>query len=283
MFEPTSQFTKVGLFSLRFFNFCSSVLVMSLMSAAMSEYGFYGSRRFNFGLAQGCIGTFHSMATIIMPFFFPSMIYAGFYLFWEVVIMMLWLASFIVTAKVVGEHGCNLKHTDSYDSKHGSVNAFNESSGAYDPFTDKYTTKAHKTACHCAQSAIAFSGLSWALTFVSSCILYFYVCKPIMANHGRSGLWANGNSIGCKLNRFTTLTLDEDGSSNYNMNAAEPVHTPAPVRSRATPAETTTPRVSRSAAAPAAEEGVSETDIESDAASGKLSQSSGSSSAEEKV
>ncbi|CCH58910.1 hypothetical protein TBLA_0B00670 [Henningerozyma blattae CBS 6284] len=255
----TSKLTVFLLINLRFWEFCSSVLVMSLLAAAMSESHFHGSKRFNFSLAQGAIGTCYSLFVILLPPIVPGLVFAGFYFCWEVIMNLLWLCCFIVVAKVVGEHSCHNKFTKTYNPKYGSQTRYQETGGEYNPFTNKYTTKRYHVPCNCAKAAIAFAGLSWLLSCFSCIVLWYKVCRPIKASHGRSGLWKTGNSMGVRLHRFTTMTLADDADNQLMMQEAEP-----PVEDYAPPTKKS--KKSKKAVQPEPQprdSGVSETDIES--------------------
>lgn len=216
-----------GYATLRFFQFASAVLVMSLIAYAIHAYDFHGSKKTNFVLSVGVIGLFYNIALFFLAIAVPKLVYAGVYIFWEVVMCLLWFCAFIVDAKVQGDHSCKIKHTDVYKPKYGSEEAYNESAGEYNPFTHKYTTKAEKTACQSAKASIAFAGLSWALFLISSVFIGVNIMKPIMAQYGTAGLWKSGSSMGTRLDRASALTLVDPVEGAFAQDDVEAAQAPA--------------------------------------------------------
>ncbi|CCK72849.1 uncharacterized protein KNAG_0L02330 [Huiozyma naganishii CBS 8797] len=191
--------SHVGFFILRFLQFCSAVLVMSLLAYSLNSYNFFGSKRANFCLSVGVIGTFYIMCVIVLVWLMPKVVLVGPYLIMEIVICLLWLCGFIVSAKVFGSHSC-------------SSNGF-----SYDPFVGRITDHSHKRACQAAKSSIAFSGFSFVLGVITSILLGVYVLKPITEAYGNGGLWKTGSSMGTRLHRSSGLELNNppNGESGY--------------------------------------------------------------------
>lgn len=193
---------------LRFFQFSSAVLVMSLIAYALNSYDFFGSTRANFGLAVGVIGTFYILCVIILVAAIPQVVMVGPYLIMECIMCLLWLCGFIVTAKVFGQHACGSGFvTANYNSAFGSPNQFISSNGRVDSFTRRYSSSSHTTACRAAKTSIAFSGLSFCLFVISCMILGINVVMPIVDNHGGAGMWKTGGYLGTKLHRWSGLAL----------------------------------------------------------------------------
>lgn len=195
---------------LRFFQFASAVIVMSLIAYALHSYDYFGSKKANFGLAVGVIGTFYIICVIIFVAILPQLVLAGPYLIAECIMCLLWLCGFIVTAKVFGQHSCSsTRSVSDYNPKYGSMNAFQNSEGQVNPFTNKYTSSKHSTACNSAKTSIAFSGLSFVLFVISCIILGLNVVKPIVTSHGGAGMWKTGGFLGTRLHRWSGLGLTE--------------------------------------------------------------------------
>jgi len=205
----------VGLATLRFFQFASAVLVMSLIAYAIHAYGFHGSKKTNFVLAVGVIGTFYNLAVFVLAIAVPKLVFAGIYFFFEVVMCLLWFAAFIVDAKVQGDHSCKIKHTAQYNPKYGNLQSFTDSEGDFNAFTNKYTTKTEKTACQSAKASIAFAGLSWALFMISSVFVGLNILNPVIAHYGGKGMFKTGSSMGTRVDRASALTLVDPIEDKY--------------------------------------------------------------------
>ena len=205
----------IGFATLRFFQFASAVLVMSLIAYAIHAYGFHGSKKTNFVLAVGVIGTFYNIALLCLSIIVPKLVFAGIYFFFEVVMCLLWFSAFIVDAKVQGDHGCKVKHITNYNPKYGSLEQFQDSEGDYNPFTGKYSTKSVKTACHSAKASIAFAGLAWALFLISSIFVGLNILNPVIAHYGSAGMFKTGTSMGTRVDRPSALTLVDPIETSY--------------------------------------------------------------------
>lgn len=202
-------FDDAGLFSLRFFQFASSVIVMGTLAYIETGYHFHGSKRSNFVLAQGVISTFYVICTWFLTLVVPQLIFIGIYWFWELIMLLMWVAAFIVDAKIHGDHSCtNNKHTSTYESHRGSEEEYQMYGGEYNPFTGKYTDKLYSRPCRVGKSSIAFAGLSFALFLISTVVLGVRVMTPIYRKYGFSGLFKTGGAMNNKLNRVHGLTLD---------------------------------------------------------------------------
>ncbi|SMN21339.1 similar to Saccharomyces cerevisiae YDL218W Putative protein of unknown function [Maudiozyma saulgeensis] len=197
----------IGYAILRFFQFASAVIVMSLLAYAIHSYGFHGSKKTNFVLAVAVISVFYSLAVFFLAIAMPKLVLAGLFFFFEVIMCMLWLAAFIVDAKVQGDHSCKIRTTDQYNPKFGSLQSFRESGGEYNPFTGKYTTNNQKTACHSAKASIAFAGLAWVLFLLSSVFVGINILTPVISHFGGKGLFKTGSSMGTRVDRASALTL----------------------------------------------------------------------------
>lgn len=193
---------------LRFFQFASAVLVMSLMAYALHNYDYFGSTRANFGLAVGVIGTFYIICVIILVAILPQVVMVGPYLIAECIMCLLWLCAFIVLAKVFGQHSCGSFYvTPNYNPSFGSFTAFQNARGRVNPFTNQYTANQHTTACRSAKTAIAFAGLSFVLFVISCIMLGVNVVMPIVNAHGGLGMWKTGGYLGTRLHRWSGLGL----------------------------------------------------------------------------
>ena len=210
-----SKWQIMGYATLRFFQFASAVLVMSLIAYAIHAYGFHGSKKTNFVLAVGVIGTFYNIALLCLSIIAPKLVFAGIYFFFEVVMCLLWFCAFIVDAKVQGDHGCKVKHIPTYNPKYGSLEQFQDADGDYNPFTDKYSTKNVKTACQSAKASIAFAGLAWALFLISSIFVGLNILNPVIAHYGSAGMFKTGTSMGTRVDRPSALTLVDPIESSY--------------------------------------------------------------------
>lgn len=104
--------TGVFLTLLRFSQFASSVLVMSLLAYAIHAYGNRGNKKTNFTLATGVISVFYLIALGILCLALPTLIYIGMYFCAELIVCMLWLAAFVVLAKAQGERSCSNTNAD---------------------------------------------------------------------------------------------------------------------------------------------------------------------------
>lgn len=228
MHTTGSFFSRLPLSILRFFQFASAVVVMSLIAFTISDYHFHGSRRANFGLSVGVIGTFYIMAVILLTLIIPKVVLAGPYLIAEIIMTLLWLCGFIVTAKVFGEHSCSNHFASSFDSSFGSPQQFLQSGGQYNPFTGKYTTNNYHRACQSSKASIAFSGLSFILGCVSCILLGVLVLAPIIKNRSGSGIWKTGSALGTQLHRFSGLTLTQPLSGTYDSTYRPDLETGAP-------------------------------------------------------
>lgn len=208
---------------LRFFQFASAVLVMSLLAYALHSYDFFGSRRANFGLAVGVIGLFYILCVIILVAIIPKLVMVGPYLIAECVMCLLWLCGFIVSADIFGKHSCGSSFvTLTYNPKYGSFMDFQDANGRVNPFTNKYSSDSHKNACRSAKTSIAFSGLSFVL-FVISCIaLGVNVAMPIVHSFGSSGMWKTGSVLGTRLHRWSGLGLTDSVVNNPQQPAYGP-------------------------------------------------------------
>lgn len=194
----------------RFLQFASAVLVMSLIAYALHNYNYFGSKKANFGLAVGVIGTFYILCVILFVAVLPQLVLVGPYLIAEGIMCLLWLCGFIVTAKVFGQHSCgSTRNINNYNPNYGSMNAFQNSQGQVNPFTNRYTSSSHKTACRSAKTSIAFSGLSFVLFVLSCVVLGLNVVKPIIAAHGGPGIWKTGGYLGTRLHRWSGLGLTQ--------------------------------------------------------------------------
>ncbi|EJS44438.1 YDL218W [Saccharomyces arboricola H-6] len=186
--------TGVFLTILRFLQFASSVLVMSLLAYAIHSYGNRGNKKTNFTLATGVISVFYLIALGILCLALPTLIFIGMYFCAELVVCMLWLAAFVVLAKAQGEHSC------------GRTNA---NGLHYNPFSGQYTANSYRRACNSSQAAIAFSGLCFLLFLTSVILLGINVLTPIRRRYKTQGMWRSGASMGTKLHRWSGLALSE--------------------------------------------------------------------------
>lgn len=200
---------------LRFFQFASAVLVMSLLAYALHSYDFFGSKKANFGLSVGVIGTFYIICVIILVAIIPKLVMVGPYLIAECIMCLLWLCGFIVSADVFGKHSCgSFFITPIYNPNYGTFLEFEEANGRVNPFTNQYSSTTHKNACRSAKTSVAFSGLSFVL-FVISCIaLGVNVVMPIVHSFGGSGMWKTGGVLGTRLHRWSGLGLTDSVVSN---------------------------------------------------------------------
>ncbi|CAI4057070.1 uncharacterized protein SKDI_04G0280 [Saccharomyces kudriavzevii IFO 1802] len=186
--------TGVFLTILRFLQFASSVLVMSLLAYAIHAYGNRGNKKTNFTLATGVISVFYLIALGILCLALPTLIYIGMYFCAELIMCMLWLAAFVVLAKAQGERSC------------GNTNA---QGLYYNPYSGEYTADRHRRACNASQAAIAFSGLCFVLFLTSVILLGVNVLTPIRRRYKTQGMWKSGASMGTKLHRWSGLALSE--------------------------------------------------------------------------
>lgn len=200
---------------LRFFQFASAVLVMSLLAYSLNSYNFFGSKRANFGLSVGVIGTFYIICVIILVAIIPKLVMVGPYLVAECIMCLLWLCGFIVSADVFGKHSCgSFFITPSYNPKYGSFLDFEEANGRVNPFTNQYSSSSNKNACRSAKTSIAFSGLSFILFVISCVALGVNVVMPIVNAFGGSGLWKTGSVLGTRLHRWSGLGLTDSVLNN---------------------------------------------------------------------
>lgn len=195
--------TGVFLTLLRFSQFVSSVLVMSLLAYAIHAYSDRGNKKTNFTLATGVISVFYLIALGILCLALPTLIYIGMYFCAELIMCMLWLAAFVVLAKAQGQHSCKSR---------------NSSGGYYDPYSGQYTTTNHRRACNSSQAAIAFAGLCFLLFLTSVVLLGVNILTPIMGRYKSQGLWRTGASMGTRLHRWSGLALSEpfEESAGYD-------------------------------------------------------------------
>lgn len=200
---------------LRFFQFASAVLVMSLLAYSLNSYNFFGSKRANFGLSVGVIGTFYIICVIILVAIIPKLVMVGPYLVAECIMCLLWLCGFIVSADVFGKHSCgSFFITTSYNPKYGSFLDFEEANGRVNPFTNQYSSSSNKNACRSAKTSVAFSGLSFILFVISCVALGVNVVMPIVKSFGGSGLWKTGSVLGTRLHRWSGLGLTDSVLNN---------------------------------------------------------------------
>ncbi|CAI1886790.1 hypothetical protein SEUBUCD650_0D00360 [Saccharomyces eubayanus] len=186
--------TGVFLTLLRFSQFVSSVLVMSLLAYAIHAYNDKGNKKTNFTLATGVISVFYLIILGILCLALPTLIYIGMYFCAELIMCLLWLAAFIVLAYAQGRHSCKSR---------------NSSGGYYDPYSGQYTSSNHRRACNSSQAAIAFAGLTFLLFLTSVVLLGVNVLTPIRRRYKSQGLWRTGASMGTKLHRWSGLALSE--------------------------------------------------------------------------
>lgn len=186
--------TGVFLTLLRFSQFASSVLVMSLLAYAIHAYGNRGNKKTNFTLATGVISVFYLIALGILCLALPTLIYIGMYFCAELIVCMLWLAAFVVLAKAQGERSCSNTNADGL---------------YYNPYSGQYTADSHRRACNSSQAAIAFSGLCFVLFLISVILLGINVLIPIRKRYQTQGMWRSGASMGTKLHRWSGLALSE--------------------------------------------------------------------------
>lgn len=235
-YNKPSRFQLIGYATLRFFQFASAVIVMSLIAYAIHAYHFHGSKKTNFVLAVGVIGTFYNIALLCCSVIVPKLVYAGIYFFFELVMCLLWFCAFIVDAKVQGDHGCKVKHVSSYNPKYGSLEQYQDAEGDYNPFTHKYSTKSVKTACQSAKASIAFAGLAWALFLISTIFVGLNILNPVIAHYGSAGMFKTGTSMGTRVDRASALTLVDPIESSY---APEDVEAATATDAAGVPATTT--------------------------------------------
>lgn len=204
-----NSLNNIGLFSVRFLQLASSTIVLGTLGYIENGYHFHGSRRSHFVLAQGAISTFYTLCAACLTLIAPQLVFIGVYWFWELIMLLLWVAAFIVDAKVNGDHSCtHNRHTDSYESKRGSLEDYQKYGGEYNPFTGKYTDQLFKHPCRVGKASIAFAGLSFALFLTSTIILGVRVLTPIYKKYGMSGMFMTGTAMNNKLNRIHGLELD---------------------------------------------------------------------------
>lgn len=226
----------VGYGTLRFLQFASAVIVMSLIAYAIHAYNFHGSKKTNFVLAVGVIGVFYNLVLFFLALIVPSLVLAGVYLISEIIMCLLWLCAFIVDAKVQGDHSCKIRRVSSYTPQYGSESDFLESGGEYNAFTHRYTTSSEKTACQSAKASIAFAGLAWLLFVLSTVFVGINIVRPILNHYGGKGLWKTGTSMDTRVDRASALTLTEPVGEKY----AQDLENGAPVNPRHVETETRT-------------------------------------------
>ncbi|KAL3229250.1 putative membrane protein [Nakaseomyces bracarensis] len=203
-------FGDISLFSLRFFQLASAVIVLGTLGYVETGYHFHGSKRSNFVLAQAAISTFYTLCTCLLTLIAPQLILIGLYWSWELIMLLMWVAAFIVDAKVHGDFSCgHNKHTATYESKRGSMEDYQRYGGEYNPYTGKYTDNLFKHPCRVGKASIAFAGLSFVLFLISTSVLGARVLTPIYRKYGMSGMFMSGTSMNNKLNRLHGLTLDQ--------------------------------------------------------------------------
>lgn len=225
----SSAMKNFGLFSLRFFEFGSAVVVLGTLGYTVHGYHFHGSKRTNFVLAQAAISTFYSLCTCLLTLAVPQLIFVGLYWFWELIMTMLWLAAFIVDAKVQGDHGCHNRRSTTYEPHRGSQEEFQATNGEYNPFTGKYTTNDYKRPCHTGKASIAFAGLCFVLYLTSTIILGVRVMTPIVKKYGSKGLMMKGSDMNDNsLNRFHGLDLVKPLDDAYNYDPEQGMGETAP-------------------------------------------------------
>lgn len=203
----TSRKKSIPLALHRFLQFASAVLVMSLLAYAVNDYNFHGSKKTNFALAVGVIGTFYNLIVFALCLLIPQIVLAGVYMTAEIIMCLLWLCAFIVLAKAQGSHSCHNKTVSIYDPAYGSPESFSETGGQYNPFTNRYTNDGYSKPCRSAKAAIAFAGLNFVLFVLSCIVLGFYVLKPIREQYGSSGQFKTGSFLGTQLDRLSGLFL----------------------------------------------------------------------------
>ncbi|EDO16956.1 hypothetical protein Kpol_1041p14 [Vanderwaltozyma polyspora DSM 70294] len=200
---------------IRFFQFASATLVMSLIAFATRDFHHHSNPKINLGLSVGVISEFYMLCVMIGTLLFPSLVFAGLLFISEAIVMCLYISGFITVAYQVGKHHCRDRVTDTYNPKYGSLADFNEYGGRYNEFTNKYTDKSFGRACNSLKAATAFAGLNTVLFMVTCTLVGINVMRPITNKYGMSGLFKTGSSMGTKLQRFTGLTLSEPVGDSY--------------------------------------------------------------------
>ncbi|CCE63720.1 hypothetical protein TPHA_0F02390 [Tetrapisispora phaffii CBS 4417] len=200
---------------LRLCEFAASVIVMSLLSFAIHEFGFHGSKKLTTGWLLVLSRFFILLAVIIGSLVTPGLVMAGLLLIGEFIMAGLWISAFIVIADSVGKNGCSNKQSSTYNPNYGSMGDYGMSGGTYNEFTGQYGNQSSGRACNSIKTSVAFAGLAAVLFIISLILVIVNIVVPVGRNYGGAGLFKTGSSMNSKVHRSSALTLSEPIEKTY--------------------------------------------------------------------
>ncbi|KAL6948515.1 hypothetical protein ACO0QE_000983 [Hanseniaspora vineae] len=179
---------------LRLTELATSAIVLGLIAYSTRSYGYHNGKN-NFVIAVSVISIFYILMLYLTLFALRMIMIPGIFFIFEILLMLLWLAAFIVVA---WEHGRN------------SCSATNFGNGVYyNNYLGSSTSQTYGRACRTAKASIAFAGLAWLLFTISTFLFWKNVIRPIRNDQykGFSDIWKSSQFMHINMHRMSGLKL----------------------------------------------------------------------------
>ncbi|OEJ88267.1 putative membrane protein [Hanseniaspora osmophila] len=179
---------------LRLTELAASAIVLGLMAYSRRSYGVHNGKN-NFVIAVSVISLFYLLMLYAILFALRMIMVPGIFFIYEIILMLLWLAAFIVVAWEHGRSSCSVT-----DFGNGTY---------YNNYLGSLTTQTYGRACRSSKTAIAFAGLAWLLFTISTFLFWKNVIRPIRKDQykGFSDIWKSGSVMNINLHRMSGLKL----------------------------------------------------------------------------
>lgn len=172
-------------YGIRFWQWCFGVVTLGL--AAYSLARFYRSdTRMRLTTFTSCLTLVYLVIVFVLSFCYNSALISGPLMIMELLLMLLWLCSFVSATARFANVSCVRK----YDGSRTSELNINQ-----------YSSNGRLRGCRTGKAACAFAAIMFLLFAISSFILFWNVIRPLIKRRRSAQIFKSHKSGGAQLNK----------------------------------------------------------------------------------